>query len=144
MRITPELAADRLRSHDHGVLSTLHPERGPDQIPVVYAVSSNNLVGIPIDEVKPKTSTRLQRQRNLAADPRACLLAQHWNPGDWSKLWWIRADLLWISNPKDEDVIDMKKLLANRYHQYANEPFADVLMFSISNITGWSAEVPPA
>jgi hypothetical protein len=51
-------AARRLAHHDHGVLSTLHAERGIDAVPVVYALDDDH-IGIPIDIVKPKLSTRL-------------------------------------------------------------------------------------
>src|SRR5256885_5647014 len=47
-------------------------------------------VGVPIDRVKPKASLRLQRERNLEADPRATLLVEHWDRSDWSRLWWVR------------------------------------------------------
>jgi len=29
--------------------------------------------------------------------------------------------------------------LAERYEQYRDEPFTDVLVFRIANLTGWSA-----
>ena len=38
--------------------------RGADPQPVVYAVSGD-YVGVPIDKVKPKKSSRLQREDNL-------------------------------------------------------------------------------
>ena len=68
MRLTPEEARARLVAHDHGVLSTLHETRGVDSVPAVYAVVDEYLA-IPVDRVKPKASTRLQRARNLEADP---------------------------------------------------------------------------
>ena len=92
MRLTPDDVRQRLVAHDHGVLSTLHPERGIDSVPVVYAVEGN-LLGIPIDTVKPKASTNLQRETNAAADPRATLLVDQWNRDDWSQLWWVRAQI---------------------------------------------------
>lgn len=139
MKLNSPDSLDRLRAHDHAVLSTLHPDRGPDVIPVVYAISTDNLLGIPIDEVKPKTSTRLQRQRNLEADPRAALIAQQWDKHDWSQLWWVRADLEWIADPESNKVSELSELLATRYEQYKDQPFTDVLVFRIANITGWSA-----
>src|SRR4029453_5613504 len=87
-------ARARLAAHDHGVLCTVHAERGVDAVPVVYAIDGDYL-GVPVDRVKPKASTRLQRERNLEADPRATLLVDHWDPGDWSRLWWVRAELRW-------------------------------------------------
>lgn len=74
MKLDEETARSRLAQHVHGVLCTLHPRRGPDPQPVVYAVTDDGYVGVPIDTVKPKTSSRLQREDNLAADPRGSLL----------------------------------------------------------------------
>jgi PPOX class probable F420-dependent enzyme len=139
MKLTPELAREQLSQEFHGVLSTIHPDRGPDAVPVVYAITSDDLVGIPIDKVKPKSSTRLQRERNLTADPRAVLLVQMWDQHDWSKLWWVRADLHWVANPEPEESTTLSGLLAERYEQYRDEPFTDVLVFRIANLTGWSA-----
>src|SRR5262249_5031345 len=92
MRLDEDEARAGLAAYDHGVLSTVHPERGVDAVPCVYAVDGD-LVGIPIDRVKPKASTRLQRERNLEADPRATLLVDHWDRDDWTRLWWVRAEL---------------------------------------------------
>ena len=63
-------------------------------MPVAYAVDDDGYVGVPIDRVKPKASLRLQRERNLEADPRATLLVEHWDRSDWSRLW-VRAELRW-------------------------------------------------
>ena len=92
MRLDEDEARARLVAHDHGVLSTLHAERGVDAVPVVYVVGGDGHVGVPVDRVKPKASSRLQRERNLEADPRATLLVDHWDRDDWSQLWWVRAD----------------------------------------------------
>ena len=95
MRLADHEARARLESHDHGILCTVHAERGVDAVPVAYAVDDDGYVGVPIDRVKPKASLRLQRERNLEADPRATLLVEHWDRGDWSRLWWVRAELRW-------------------------------------------------
>src|SRR4029078_2971513 len=94
MRLAEDEARARLAAHDHGVLCTVHAQRGVDAVPVVYAVD-DDFVAVPIARVKPKASTRLQRERNLEADPRAALLVEHWDRDDWSRLWWVRAELLW-------------------------------------------------
>ena len=73
----------------------MHAERGVDAVPVAYVVDDDGYVGVPVDLVKPKASLRLQRERNLEADPRATLLVEHWDPIDWSRLWWVRAELRW-------------------------------------------------
>ena len=43
MRMDLEHAHLRLGSHIHGVLCTMHPERGPDPQPVVYAVADGHV-----------------------------------------------------------------------------------------------------
>ncbi|NLG22732.1 MAG: hypothetical protein GX555_15035 [Actinomycetales bacterium] len=139
MRITPDKARALLHAHDHGILSTVHVERGVDAVPVVYAVS-DDLVGIPVDQVKPKASTVLQRERNLRADPRATLLIEHWDPADWSRLWWVRATLRWQAEGSDEEYRALGNLLEGKYEQYRDQPFARVLALRITGLTGWSGD----
>jgi PPOX class probable F420-dependent enzyme len=135
MRLDEAEARARLAAHDHGVLCTVHAERGVDAVPVVYAVD-DDFVGVPIDRVKPKASSRLQRERNLAADPRATLLVDHWDR-DWSQLWWVRAELRFQDGAGREAALAAR--LAERYSQYRDQPFARVLVLRIVGLTGWAA-----
>lgn len=139
MRLSEESARACLGEHVHGVLCTLHPERGPDPLPVVYAVSDDGHVGIPIDTVKPKTSSRLQRETNLAADPRGSLLVEHWETDDWSRLWWVRAQLEHVPDPPTSVSDDLADRLAHTVSQYADKPFHRVLVCRIVRVTGWAA-----
>jgi hypothetical protein len=142
MRLAEDEARARLAAHDHGILCTVHAERGVDAVPVAYVVDDDGCVGVPVDLVKPKVSSRLQRERNLEADPRATLLVEHWDPGDWSLLWWVRAELRWQSDVGvDADPGRAEALatrLAGRYPQYRDQPFARVLVLRIVGVTGWS------
>ena len=115
MRLGEDEARARLAAHDHGVLCTLHAERGVDAVPVVFAVAGD-LVGIPVDRVKPKASSRLQRERNLEADPRATLLVEHWDRDDWSQLWWVRAELRFQGDAAGRETA-LAARLAERYAQ---------------------------
>lgn len=136
MRLAEDEALGRLAAHDHGVLCTVHAERGVDAVPVVYAVDDGH-VGVPIDRVKPKAAARLQRERNLDADPRGALLVEHWDRDDWSRLWWVRAELR-----RDDAVSRVEALaarLAERYPQYRDRPFDRVLVLRIVGVTGWAA-----
>jgi PPOX class probable F420-dependent enzyme len=137
MKLNEAESLARLTGHDHGVLCTVHPERGIDAVPVVYAVDPDGYVGIPVDLVKPKASLRLQRERNLESDPRATLLVEHWDPADWSRLWWVRAELRWEPEPAGRDA-ELAALLAARYVQYRDHPFARVLVLRIVGLSGWS------
>ncbi len=117
----------------------MHPHRGVDAIPVAFAVDPDGLVGVPVDLVKPKASTRLQRERNLEADPRATLLVEHWDGDDWSKLWWVRAELRWAGDVDHARAATLSRLLAERYPQYRGEPFERILLLRIVGVRGWSA-----
>ena len=138
MRLSFDEALRRFHSHDHGVLSTLNPGRGIDSVPVVYGIDADGFVGIPIDTVKPKSSTSLQREANLEADRRATLLVDFWDHKDWSQLWWVRVRL----EQMDDDIsraAQLADVLASKYPQYSDKPFARVMIFSIKTVTGWTA-----
>ena len=139
MRLADHEARARLESHDHGILCTVHAERGVDAVPVAYAVDDDGYVGVPIDRVKPKASLRLQRERNLEADPRATLLVEHWDRSDWSRLWWVRAELRWQGEGAPDRAAALAARLARRYPQYHDQPFARVLVLHIADVVGWAA-----
>jgi hypothetical protein len=139
MKLDADECRRRLVAHVHGVLATLHPERGPDPQPVVYAVSDDGHVGVPIDKVKPKASSRLQREDNLEADPRGALLVDHWDRDDWSRLWWVRADLEHVSEPPQALLDELADRLALTVPQYADKPFHRVLVCRITRVSGWAA-----
>jgi len=139
MRLAEDEALARLAAHDHAVLCTVHAERGVDAVPVAFMVDEDGYVGVPVDLVKPKASTRLQRERNLEADPRASLLVEHWDRGDWSRLWWVRAELRWQGDADAARAAGLAAGLAERYPQYRDQPFARVLVLRIVGVTGWAA-----
>ena len=132
-------ARTRLERADHGVLSTLHPARGVDSVPVCFVVDGD-LIVIPIDTIKPKRSTRLGRLRNLEADPRATLLVEHWDFDDWSTLWWVRASLVLT----DVDT-PIRPWTSTRGHsprstpQYAGGGIKSVIPLRIVDLVSWSA-----
>ena len=139
MKLTGAEALARLAGSDHGVFCTLHPKRGIDAVPVVFVVN-DGFVGVPIDRVKPKSSFRLQRERNLEADPRATLLVEHWDADDWSKLWWVRAELLWQPDTAGRES-QLDSTFKERYPQYQHhpDPFARVLVLRVLSISGWAS-----
>jgi PPOX class probable F420-dependent enzyme len=142
MRLSGDEARHRLAVHDHGVLCTVHPARGVDAVPVAYVLDGDGFVGVPVDRVKPKTSMRLQRERNLEADPRATLLVEHWDRDDWSRLWWVRAELRWADDVPAGRGAAMAALLAGRYAQYRDQPFDRVLVLRLTGVSGWAAVAP--
>ena len=139
MRLTEDEALARLGALDHGILCTVHAERGVDAVPVAYVVDEDGYVGVPVDQVKPKASSRLQRERNLEADPRATLLVEHWDRDDWSRLWWVRAELRWQGDVGVRGrATALATRLAGRFPQYRDQPFERVLVLRIVAVTGWA------
>jgi hypothetical protein len=141
MKLTEGEAKARLVAHDHGIFCTVHPERGVDAVPVVYAVDPDGYVGVPIDRVKAKASTVLQRERNLGHDPRATLLVERWDPHDWAQLWWVRAELRWREQSPDRAAA-LATLLSARFEQYRDQPFERVLVLQMVGVSGWAAAQP--
>lgn len=141
MKLDRDDALARLTEHDHAILCTLHAERGVDAVPVAFVVDPAGYVGVPVDRVKPKSSMRLQRERNLEADPRATLLVEQWHSADWSRLWWVRAELQWEGSVGEVGgrEASLATQLADRYPQYQDQPFEKVLVLRIVGLYGWSA-----
>lgn len=137
MRLEEARCRRLLEGADHGSLATRHAGRGVDAVPACFAVDGSDLA-IPVDLVKPKSSVRLTRAANLDADPRAVLLCEHWDPDDWSVLWWVRA---WLERRTADtgERAHFESLLRAKYAQYAESPFADLSVFRITGVSGWSA-----
>ena len=142
MRLDRHRCEELLGRAEHGILGTVHAERGVDAIPVCFVIDGSALA-MPVDTVKPKASLELQRTRNLDADPRAVLLCDHWDPGDWTRLWWVRASIehVGLGAVTRER---LEHLLTEKYPQYRDRPFANLLTFRIVDLQGWSGEAEPA
>ena len=120
-------------------LATLLPGGRPHQVPITFALDGDTLYTA-IDH-KPKRTARLRRLRNLASDPRASVLAHHYDDEDWSSLWWVRADgagrIVTADDPEHEAAV---ALLCARYRQYrAEPPPGPAIVVSVSSWTGWRA-----
>lgn len=70
-------------------LATVRPDGRPHVVPIVFTVDGP-VIYTAVDG-KPKSSSRLQRLANIEANPRVSVLVDHY-AGDWSQLWWVRAD----------------------------------------------------
>jgi hypothetical protein len=131
-----------LRAADHGVLCTSN-SKTIDAVPVCFAVVSE-LIASPIDRVKPKRTTELARLRNLDRDPSATLLCEHWDRHDWTRLWWVRAHLVRRSAPdvRSSVLAACDTALRGKYVQYRDTDFADILVFDVTSLVGWTANEP--
>jgi PPOX class probable F420-dependent enzyme len=119
-------------------LATLDPSRAsPHIVPVTFARAGTDTLVTAVDH-KPKRTVALQRLRNIAAHPRVCLLADHFEE-DWTQLWWVRADgTARIRRAVDEPAAI--EALAARYPQYAERPpDGPVIVIEVERWLGWEA-----
>ena len=114
----------------------MHAERAADAVPAVPAADDDRYAGVPIDPVKPEDSLRLQRERNLEADPRAAPQAGHRDHSDWSRLWWVRAELRRQHATAASRAAALAARPAGRYPQYQHQPIARVLVLHIAGVAG--------
>jgi PPOX class probable F420-dependent enzyme len=117
-------------------LATADADGRPHVVPIVFAVDGD-VVYHAVDH-KPKRTRALRRLANVAANPRASLLADHYDE-DWGALWWARADgaARVLSGDAAGPALD---LLAARYAQYRERPpEGPVVAVAVEHWSGWSA-----
>ncbi|GAB3816853.1 TIGR03668 family PPOX class F420-dependent oxidoreductase [Kribbella italica] len=132
MILDTEDCRTRFTAADRAFLATTGLDLRPHVVPVTFTLSDDVIV-IAVDH-KPKTTRNLRRLRNLAENPRATLLLDHYAP-DWTQLWWIRADC--TAAVVAEHPVEA---LAAKYPQYADTPPAGpFIVASVDKWTGWSA-----
>jgi PPOX class probable F420-dependent enzyme len=136
MRLTPDEARERLTAARVARLATVSATGQPHLVPVTFAVDGDKIY-IAIDH-KPKTTTRLRRLANIAANPQVTLLADHYDD-DWDQLWWARADGHAAVLTAPADIASPVALLAARYPQYqAIRPAGPVIAITVTTWTAWS------
>jgi PPOX class probable F420-dependent enzyme len=100
-------------------LATSTPDGKPHLVPVVFAVdadSADDVVYTAVD-AKPKTTQRLRRLANIAANARVSLLVDHY-ADDWSQLWWVRVDGVAAIHTDGAAMHTGYELLRAKYPQY--------------------------
>ena len=121
-------------------LATIRNTDGtPRLVPITFALVEGLVVSA-VDDVKPKRHRRLARLRDIEADPRAGLLADHYDD-DWSQLWWVRLDATAaIHDDGDLHALAVDALVA-KYPPYREQrPQGPVLALTPSRWTAWSAQ----
>ncbi|HVX55307.1 TIGR03668 family PPOX class F420-dependent oxidoreductase [Nocardioides sp.] len=130
--MTPAQARERFAAARVARLATVCADGSPHLVPVVFAVVGDQIVTA-VDH-KPKTTTRLRRLANIAAEPRVALLADEYDE-DWSRLWWARAD----GRARVVAEHDLAPLVA-RYPQYRDRvPSGPVILIDVERWSGWTA-----
>jgi PPOX class probable F420-dependent enzyme len=118
---------------------TVAPGGQPHLVPICF-VLAGAVIYHAVD-YKAKATRRLARLANLAADPRATVLADHYEE-DWSALWWVRADgrARVLEDVTARETARALDLLAERYAQYReHRPAGPVIALDVERLTGWTA-----
>jgi PPOX class probable F420-dependent enzyme len=119
-------------------LATLRPDGTPRLVPITY-VLVDGLICSAVDEVKPKTTTRLARLADVERDPRVGLLVDHY-ADDWSTLWWVRVDGTAAVHHDGPVRARALAALVDKYPAYAAAPpDGVVLVITPARWTGWTA-----
>lgn len=120
-------------------LATVGGDGRPHLVPIAFAVAGDSVFSAV--DAKPKRTTALRRLKNVRANPRVALLADHYDDSDWTALWWARADgVARVLEPEDPEAPRAIALLVERYPQYRETPpRGPVLAVAVERWSGWSA-----
>ena len=114
------------------------PEGKPHLVPVCFVLVQDDLYWA-VDQ-KPKARRELARVRNLALNPYAELLVDHYE-ADWTRLWWVRVGCTGAVLEMDEEALRALDLLAAKYPQYrARPPEGPVVRLRALRWSGWSGD----
>jgi PPOX class probable F420-dependent enzyme len=103
-------------------LATVAAGGQPHVVPIVFVLDGDTLYSA-VDE-KPKRTRRLQRLRDIEANPRVEVLIDAYDE-DWSRLWWVKLRGTARIVERDERALE---LLRAKYEQYRAEPPAGPLV----------------
>jgi PPOX class probable F420-dependent enzyme len=119
-------------------LGTINAKGLVDLVPVTFAVADDAIVTA-VDH-KPKTTTALQRLRNVRRHGTATLLVDEYDE-DWTALWWVRVR--GAATVIEPDVPGHRAAVAPlvaKYEQYHDRaPRGAAIVVRIDEITGWAA-----
>ena len=119
-------------------LATVTPDGRPHVVPIVFAVDDET-VYTAVDG-KPKSTARLQRLANIAANPRVSILVDRY-ADDWSQLWWVRADgvaTVWFEGSECERGLESLRSKYNQYRDIALD--GPVIAVAVDNWSSWPRE----
>jgi PPOX class probable F420-dependent enzyme len=123
------------------VLASVSSDGAPHVVPVVFAVDegeSGTTIYTAVD-AKRKSTHRLRRLANIAANPRVSLLVDHYDH-DWTQLWWVRADGLADIHTAGEAMAIGYALLRRKYTQYERIALdGPVVTIDVKRWSSWQA-----
>lgn len=118
-------------------LATVSSDGAPHLVPFCFVLDGDVLYSA-VDH-KPKRAVELQRLRNMAAEPRVCVLVDHYE-ADWSQLWWVRLDGRASRVEPGAEAERALDGLAAKYPPYeVVRPKGALTRIEVERWTGWSA-----
>jgi PPOX class probable F420-dependent enzyme len=126
-------------------LATADAEGRPHAVPVCFAFVGDHIV-TPIDE-KPKAVSpgKLRRSRDVDANPRVALVADHYTE-DWSRLGWVqvRGTATLLSSGESGHPAAVTAL-REKYDQYADHTLEErpIIRISPGSVRSWGVLEPP-
>lgn len=130
-------AANRFAQAPVAMLATASADGVPHVVPVVFAVH-DGVVYTAVD-AKRKTTHRLRRLANIAANPRVSLLVDHYSD-DWTQLWWVRADGSAAIHHSGEEMTVGYASLRRKYIQYQRLALdGAVVTVDVARWSSWQA-----
>jgi len=129
-----------LEQQRSGRLATVDPAGQPHAVPVCYALLHGTIY-TPIDE-KPKRGDprELRRIRNILANPKVCLVVDHYEDDDWSRLAWLQVRGVASLVEETAERTAALAALRARYRQYRAMALEELPLLRITptRLVGWS------
>jgi PPOX class probable F420-dependent enzyme len=123
------------------VLSTVGADGAPHVVPVVFAVrfAGEEATIYTAVDAKRKSTHRLRRLANIAANPRVSLLVDHYD-ADWAQLWWVRADGVATVHDGGDQMAIGYAALRQKYLQYDRVALdGPVVTVAVTRWSSWRA-----
>lgn len=134
-------AAGQFAKAPVAVLSTVGADGAPHVVPVVFAVGvdGGEATLYTAVDAKRKSTHRLRRLANIAANPAVSLLVDHYDE-DWSELWWVRADGIATVHRSGEQMAIGYAALRRKYPQYERVALdGPVVTVAVTRWSSWHA-----
>ena len=140
--LSPEQRAF-LQEQRRAALATVGQDGVPHVVPCVFALL-DEAVYTPLDG-KPKRVAveRLQRVRDIAANPHVCLMLDRYDE-DWRRLAWLQLRGVAAIVRDDDERERAVAALATRYPQYAALPLdgAPLIRITLRRVIEWAWPAP--
>lgn len=144
--MTDFVAEERFAVAPVAALSTVGADGVPHVVPIVFAVVASAVrtggeaatVYTAVD-AKRKSTQRLRRLANIAANPHVSLLVDHYED-DWAQLWWVRADGVATVHEGGDQMAAGYAALRKKYPQYERIALdGPVVTVSVTHWSSWRA-----